>query len=96
MGSEVLFFSIPTEFWHSVTTFEQLNLMRLHYFLLPAAVVALVLSACGTRDLSVVDKIALNSSAMKFDHSGTALSECGLVSQLEPGRSSLSSAGGTG
>lgn len=70
--------------------------MKIHYLLLPIALGALLLTACGTRELSIVDKIALNSSAMKFDHSGTDLSECGLVSQLERGRSSLSNAGGTG
>lgn len=72
------------------------NQMKLRYLLLPTALMALALTACGTRDLSIVDKIALNSSAMKFDHTGAELSECGLVSQLERGRSSISNAGGTG
>lgn len=54
------------------------------------------LTSCGTRDLSSADRVALSSSSMKFGHTGTELSECGLVSQLERGRSSSSSAGGTG
>lgn len=54
------------------------------------------LTACGTRKLSIVDKINLGSTAMRFDHEGAELSECTLVAQLERGRSSGTSGGGTG
>lgn len=57
---------------------------------------AIVLTACGTRKLTVVDKIFLNDSAMRFDHTGAELAECTLVSQLERGRSSGTNAGGAG
>lgn len=57
---------------------------------------AIALTACGTRKLSVVDKIFLNDTAMRFDHTGAELGECTLVSQLERGRSSGTNAGGTG
>lgn len=54
------------------------------------------LTACGSRDLSVVDKIFLNKAAMRFDHTGTELAECTLVSQLERGRSSAAGGGSAG
>ena len=54
------------------------------------------LAACGSRDLSVVDKIFLNKPAMRFDHSGAELAECTLVSQFERGRSSAAGGGGAG
>lgn len=67
-----------------------------HISILLAVGISLGLTACGTRDLSVVDKIFLNATAMRFDHSGAELAECTLVSQLERGRSSSTSGGGTG
>lgn len=70
--------------------------MKSSYFLFLAGAFALFLPSCGTRDLSAADRVALSASAMKFGHTGTDLSECGLVSQLERGRSSSSNAGGTG
>jgi len=54
------------------------------------------LTACGTRELSVVDKIFLTAPVMRFDHSGAELAECTLVSQLERGRSSAAGGGGAG
>lgn len=65
-------------------------------FILSAVAVGLGLTSCGTRKLSVVDKIYLNATAMRFDHTGAELAECTLVSQLERGRSSATSGGGAG
>lgn len=54
------------------------------------------ITSCGSRQLSIVDKVSLNSAAMTFTHQGAALAECGLVSQIERGRSSATNAGGSG
>ncbi len=58
--------------------------------------VGMVLTACGTRELGVVDKIQLGRAAMRFDHKGAELAECTLVSQFERGRSSSVGGGGAG
>jgi len=55
-----------------------------------------MLSACGTRELGFADRIQLGKNSLQFDQKGAHLTECTLVAQLERGRSSATSAGGTG
>jgi len=69
---------------------------KLFWMMLVAVGGGIGLSACGTRKLSVVDKIFLNDVAMRFDHSGAEITECTLVSQFERGRSSSAGGGAAG
>ena len=68
-----------------------------NYRWIPLVILAgVALTACGTRELSVVDKINLGATGMRFDQKGAEATECSLVAQLERGRSSASSGGSTG